>query len=150
VVSAFAVQVPVTLSEPESFTSLQAFGSRPTVETSKTPPTLKHDELTFQVPTTSPPHAGTLEQEPPAPPVLLVLPPAPTMPPVLDTPPLPVVPPVLLAVPPLAGTPPFPGLPPVGVGLLGVELHEALETKPSAIAIVRPADWTFIEVSFKK
>ena len=74
-----------------------------------------HDDVTFQVPTTSPPHVEPAGQ---------------------DGPPVPAVP-VVPAVPLLE-------LPPVPVGLIPVEL-QAPEIIANAIAIARAADWTFIE-----
>jgi hypothetical protein len=53
----FAVHVPVTLIDPEIDALLQVRGSRPTSEMSRAPLKLTHDDITFQVPTTSPPHA---------------------------------------------------------------------------------------------
>jgi len=44
------------------------------------PEMLMHDDVTFQVPTTSPPQGVPLGQEPPPPPVLVV-PPLPDAPP---------------------------------------------------------------------
>src|SRR5690348_14200230 len=72
-----AVQVPVTVSEPFSVTFLQLLGSSPAIEMSRLLlDSFRHDELTVQVPVTSPPQAETLVQEPEPPPVL-ELPPEP-------------------------------------------------------------------------
>jgi hypothetical protein len=81
---ALAVQVPLTLSEPVSVTFLQADGSSPAAPMSRLLLLkFRHDELTFQVPTTSPPQAVTLGQDDPPPP-----PPVPVVPP-LELPPAP-------------------------------------------------------------
>jgi hypothetical protein len=53
----------------------------------------RHDELTFQAPTTSPPQAETLVQDPELPPVLEAAP-APVDPPLCPLPPEPVEPPL--------------------------------------------------------
>jgi hypothetical protein len=52
----FAVHVPFTWSEPEIDATLQVRGSRPTSEVSSAPLSDTHDDVTFQVPTTLPPH----------------------------------------------------------------------------------------------
>jgi hypothetical protein len=77
--SALAVHVPVTERSPVTGADGQP---APTSERSRLPVTFKQDEATFQVPMRSPPHAVTLEQEPPAPPL-------PERPPVALVPPLP-------------------------------------------------------------
>jgi hypothetical protein len=64
----------------------------PTDDKSKSPLTVRHDDNTVQVPTTSPPQASTLEQE---------LPPLPVLPPEL-LPELPPEPPPELLLQPLA------------------------------------------------
>jgi hypothetical protein len=79
---ALAVQVPLTLREPESVTFVQAEGSSPALEMSRfVLRKSRHDELTFQVPTTSPPQAVIPGQvgapPPPVPAVPLELPPVP-------------------------------------------------------------------------
>ena len=53
---AFAVHVPLTCSEPEIDATLQVRGSSPTSEVSSAPLSDTHDDVTFQVPTTLPPH----------------------------------------------------------------------------------------------
>jgi hypothetical protein len=75
-----AVHVPVTWIAPVTDADEQA---APTDDKSKSPLTVRHDDDTVQVPTTSPPQASTLEQE---------LPPLPVLPPEL----LPELPPELL------------------------------------------------------
>src|SRR5262245_59283303 len=77
----FAVHVPLTLSEPAIVTLWQVRGSRPTSEMSSAPLSETHDDVTFQVPTTSPPQAVPLGQDgpPPVPPL-----PPPELPPVPD------------------------------------------------------------------
>ena len=60
----------------------------PTSERSRVPLTFRHDDVTVQVPTRSPPQAVTFEHDVPAPPVP-GLPPAPTAPPLPDFPPVP-------------------------------------------------------------
>ena len=110
-----AVHVPLTVRDPEIVTFLQLFGSRPASEISRLLPVkLRHDELTFQVPTALPPQAVTLPQ------------------PIVDSPPL-ELPPVVLVAPPLAELPPdvdeLPGFEPE------LELHAAA-ISPNAITIV--------------
>src|SRR5512146_334772 len=58
--SEFAVQVPLTWSEPVTVTDAQP---RPKPPTCKSPLTFRHDAATLQVPTKFPPHAETSEQE---------------------------------------------------------------------------------------
>jgi hypothetical protein len=77
--SALAVHVPVTWRDP--VTGAEGHPA-PTNDRSKVPVTLRHDDITAQVPTTLPPQGVTLEQDPPvAPPPELpaVLPPAPLL-----------------------------------------------------------------------
>src|SRR5678810_258311 len=62
---ALAVNVPVTCRDPVTGVDGQP---APTSDRSRSPLTVRHDDVTVQVPTTSPPHADTLAQEPPAPP----------------------------------------------------------------------------------
>lgn len=79
-----AVHVPVVLSDPVTGTVAQPISSK---DTSMSPVNSRHDDVTFQVPTTLPPQGGvTLEQDvpPPAP-----LPPEPETPPELAPPPAP-------------------------------------------------------------
>jgi hypothetical protein len=78
-----AVQVPLTLRVPATVTFLQLEGSSPAIVMSRFPLNFKHDGVTVQVPTTSPPHGVTLvasEQAEPPPPA----PPLPEAPPVPD------------------------------------------------------------------
>src|SRR5450432_1202291 len=63
--SALAVHVPVTCKEPVTGAVAQP---APTSIRSRLPLTLRHDDVTFQVPTTLPPQAVTLEQDAAAPP----------------------------------------------------------------------------------
>jgi hypothetical protein len=155
--SALAVHVPVTWREPETGADGHP---APTDAKSSSPATFKHDDVTVQVPSTSPPHGATLEQEP-------VAPPLPELPPVATAPPRPELPPVtappLLELPPVVTTPPLLELPaappllelpaapplldfpPVPDELRELELLQAPEISPNAIAIARAADWTFIE-----
>src|SRR5450631_1634735 len=79
-----AVQVPLTWRSPVTGADEQP---APTSEGSRLPLTFMHEDVTVQVPTTSPPQAVTFEQAAPAPPV-------PEIPPVPTAPPLPGVPPV--------------------------------------------------------
>ena len=69
----------------------------PNDETSIVPLTVRQDDITDHVPSTLPPQALTLEQEPPE------LPPVPTDPPLLDAPPAPTDPP-LPTLPPVPDT----------------------------------------------
>jgi hypothetical protein len=72
------VRLPVTWSEPV----IDAGGQlRATAVGLSTPLTVKHEELTFHVPTGLPPHPVAFEQD-------------------ADAPPVPVVPPVAVAAPP--------------------------------------------------
>jgi len=83
--SAFAVKVPVTLSDPAAVTGLQLEISSPAAPMSRALAlNLRHDDVTFQVPTTLPPHAVTLAQPPVVPPV-----PAPEVPPAPGVPTVP-------------------------------------------------------------
>src|SRR5262245_46801906 len=83
VVSPLAVKLPVTWRVPVTAGAGQF---RPASARSRLPLTRRHDEVTVQVPATSPPQAETLEQEPLAPPLPEPLPPvpAPVPPPVPD------------------------------------------------------------------
>jgi hypothetical protein len=92
----------------------------------------RHDELTVQVPTTSPPQAETLVQDPELPPVL-EFPPDPVDPPLLEFPPEPFDPPLL--------EPPEPDWPP--------DWAHPTEMIPRASANARAGDWAFIEVSLE-
>ncbi len=91
------MKVPVVCRYPVTGTVAQPRLSR---LTSMAPVSSRHEDVTFQVPTTSPPQAITLAQsvgmtvEPPVP----VAPPVPPAPPV-PTPPEPLVPPVTAAPP---------------------------------------------------
>jgi hypothetical protein len=76
-----AVKVPLTLKEPEIDTPVQVRGSRPSHAAATLPFTVRHDDITVQVPTTLPPQGDTFEQDGP-------LPPAPVVPP-LELPPAP-------------------------------------------------------------
>ena len=67
--SVLAVKVPVTLMDPEVTTAF--LQSVPSPDRSTPPETFRHDEVTFQVPTTSPPQAVTSVQA--SPPLLLVV-----------------------------------------------------------------------------
>jgi len=87
---AFAVHVPVTVSEPEIDALLQVRGSRPTSEMSRAPLIARHDDITFQVPTTLPPHGDPFGQDGPPVPAVPVVPAVPL--PVLPPPPDGVVP----------------------------------------------------------
>jgi hypothetical protein len=118
-----AVHVPLTVREPLAVTFLQLRGSRPASEMSTFElDTVRHDDITVQVPTTLPPQADPLAEH------------AADVPPV----PLPVVPPVVPAVPAAE-------LPPVPVGPSELDVH-APKITPNAIAIARTAaDWPFIE-----
>jgi hypothetical protein len=90
-----AVNVPVTVSEPEIVTLLQVRGSSPARAMSTLLSlSVRQDELTVQVPTTLPPQAVPFGHETPLPPVPLppapvLLPPVPVVPPVLELPPVP-------------------------------------------------------------
>jgi len=84
---AFAVHVPLTLTEPVSLTFLHMVGSSPAGPMSRSVALkVKHDELTVHVPTTLPPQGDPFGQAPPAP--VLELPPVPPFP-VLELPPVP-------------------------------------------------------------
>jgi hypothetical protein len=73
--SDFAVQVPLTLTDPETPTSWQWVGSRPAIEKSMfVPLNFKHGDDTLQVPTTSPPQALTSLGQVAGAPVLLPVP----------------------------------------------------------------------------
>src|SRR5262249_36965452 len=80
---ALAVHVPLTSSEPEIVTFMHVRGSRPTSEMSRAPLSVRHDDATFQVPTTLPPQADTFVHDDPPVPVL----PPPEVPPVFPVPP---------------------------------------------------------------
>src|SRR5216110_3287210 len=90
--SAFAVQVPVTVSDP--VTSAAGQVKPKLLRRFSWPETVKQDDITVQVPVTVPPHALTFVQ-------------------VCPEPPLPLLPPLLLAPPPLPVLPPEPVFPPV-------------------------------------
>jgi len=125
---ALAVHVPVTWSAPVTGPDGQP---APAECRSSTPATSRHDDITVQVPTKSPPQGATLGQVPastvwlvPVLPPLAEAPPPPFVPP-LELPPLPVSPPLPeralvppeltappeLVTPPEAGAPPLPDLP---------------------------------------
>jgi len=117
---AFAVHVPLTLIEPEIDAVLQVRGSRPTSEMSRAPLKFRHDDVTFQVPTTLPPQGDPFGH---------------------DGPPVPAVP-----VDPVVPAPEVPALP---VGVVPVELH-APAIIANARAVVRTAGRTVVEgVYFK-
>jgi hypothetical protein len=78
---ASALHIPLTLSVPATIGFLQLDGSRPANETSRFPLNFRHEDVTVQVPTTSPPQAVTSEHAPPPPPDPLLVPPAPVGPP---------------------------------------------------------------------
>jgi hypothetical protein len=87
--SDLAVHVPVTWRDPVTDADAHP---RDNTDISSCPVTFRQDEVTVQVPTTSPPQGTTLVQEaPPAPP--LGLPPVPTVPPLAFVPPVPFAPP---------------------------------------------------------
>jgi hypothetical protein len=96
--SDLAVHVPVTLRDPVIGADAQPI---PKPDMSRFPVTAKHEDVTFQVPTTSPPQGETLavavQVEPPPAPPLPEVPPLATVPPLLLVPP---DPPALLLVPP--------------------------------------------------
>jgi hypothetical protein len=99
------------------------------------------EALTFQVPTTLPPHAVTFEQEAPgAPPPGPVSPPLPAVLETPEAPPLLAIPPPLLAIPPplLPGVPALPAVP------FEPPAH-APEITATAAAITKAADRIFIE-----
>jgi hypothetical protein len=113
--SELAVHVPVTSRDPVTGADEQ---SMPINDTSSSPVTFRHDDVTFQVPTTLPLQGVTFGQStgwllPPLP----ALPPLPGDPPFAFEPPLelPPVPPALppLELPPVPPAPPPPELPPV-------------------------------------
>jgi len=82
---AFAVHVPLTLIEPEIDALLQVRGSRPTSEMSRAPLKFRQDDVTFQVPTTLPPHGAPFGQDGPPVPAVPVDPAVPLLePPVPD------------------------------------------------------------------
>ena len=85
-----AVHVPVVWRDPVTGTVAQPISSS---DTSMSPDNARHDDVTFQVPTTLPPQGVTLEQVAPPPPLPpeLELPPDPDPPPAV-TPPEPVGP----------------------------------------------------------
>lgn len=72
-----AVQLPLTWSDPVISADVQP---APTTEGSSVPLTVRHDDVTVQVPTKLPPQAVTFEHEAPEPP-LPEAPPAPIAPP---------------------------------------------------------------------
>ena len=91
--SLLAVQVPVTSSEPVTGTVLHPRLAR---VTSMSPDKVRHDDITFHVPTTEPPQGVAVEHfggpcVPPDP--LPEDPPLPVVPPLADEPPLPCFPP---------------------------------------------------------
>jgi hypothetical protein len=92
------------------------------------PLTLRHEALTFQVPTTLPPQAVTLEQEAVAPP--------------LFEPPEAMAPPPPPLLPPAPSAPPLFALPPAEPFEL---VLQAPEISPMARAMTRAADWIFID-----
>jgi hypothetical protein len=144
VLLAVAVHVPVTSSEPVSVTFLQLVGSRPASEMSRLLlESARHDELTVQVPTTLPPQAATLVQDPELPPV--ALPPEPFDPPLWPLPPEPVEPP--LCAPPEPVEPPLCPLPPEPVW--SPDWAQLAEMIPKASANAKRGDWAFIEVSLE-
>lgn len=147
-----AVQVPLTLREPVIVALLQLRGSSPPAVMSRFPLNFRHDGVTVQVPTTSPPQGVTLavalQDDPPLPglppvptaPPLLELPPVPTTPPLLELPPVPTVPPLLPEDPPDLAV----ELPPVPDGVpVPPDVH-APEIIANVIAIAKTTDWTFI------
>jgi hypothetical protein len=123
--SALAVQLPVTCSEP---TTGAVGHPAPTNDKSRLPLILRHDEVTFQVPTKLPPQAVTFEQVAPIPP-----PPKLTFAPACS--PLPA-----LLTP---DAPPLPRAPPLPVGLAEPLLHAA-EITPAVTTVARAMDRNFI------
>src|SRR5450432_3879700 len=121
--SALAVHVPVTCKDPVTGAVAQP---APINIIFRFPLTLRQDAMTFQVPTTLPPQPVTFEQDAPAPPVPLELPPVPNAP--------------ALELPAVPTAPPLPLLPP----LPDDRPEHATAIIPSAIAIAKAADWTFI------
>jgi hypothetical protein len=114
----FAVHVPLTVSEPASTTSLQVRGSSPANVMSRFElDNDKQDDITFQVPTTSPPQGVPFGQDG-------LVPPPPCVPAV------PIVPAL--------------EVPPVPDGRLEVAVHAA-EIIPAETARERSANWNFIE-----
>lgn len=108
---------------------------------SRLPLTLMQEALTFQVPTTLPPHAVTFEQEAPAaPPIEPASPPLPEVLEAPEAPPLLVIAPPLLAIAPplLPGVPALPAVP------FEPPAH-APEITATAAAITKAADRIFIE-----
>jgi hypothetical protein len=92
-------------------------------EGSSAPVTFRHDDATVQVPTTSPPHGVTSEQDAPPPaPVVWPLPPLPVAPPDAGAPPVEAVPPA--AFPPLEVVLPPVAAPPLPVWALLSELQD--------------------------
>jgi hypothetical protein len=77
---ASALKLPLTVKEPEIVELVQFRGSRPSHVGSRCPLTVRHDDFTFQVPTTLPPQEVPFWQEAPDPPV----PVPPELPPVPD------------------------------------------------------------------
>jgi hypothetical protein len=98
---AFAVHVPLTLIEPEIDALLQVRGSRPTSEMSRAPLKFRQDDVTFQVPTTLPPHGAPFGQDGPPVPAVPVDPAVP----LLELPPVPVRLPVELQAPEITANP---------------------------------------------
>jgi hypothetical protein len=135
--SDLAVHVPVTWRDPVTGTVGQ-----PRLDNvmSMSPDKVRHEDVTVQVPTTSPPQDSPLGQ-------LLVAPPLPLLPPVAREPPLPVLPPVareppLAVLPPVALEPPLPAppleLPPLpGAPPLEPELELELEPVQPLVTIVK-------------
>jgi hypothetical protein len=84
------------------------------------PDNFRHEDVTFQVPTTSPPQGDTFVQ--------LSAPPEPALPPVLVEPPV-------LVLPPVRVEPPVPALPPVVEPPVDVAPPEPLlQPVPAAVA----------------
>jgi hypothetical protein len=122
--SALDVNTPLTLREPV----MAGLGHwAPNIDGSSVPVRFRHDDLTVQVPTTLPPHAVTLGQDPPLP--LPEAPPEPGAPPEPRAPP---EPPDAPPEPDGADVPPEPD----GVA---VELQEA-NPSPATAADTRTAD----------
>jgi hypothetical protein len=92
------------------------------------------ESLTFQVPTTLPPHAVTFEQEAPGAP-----PPGPASPPLPEVLETPEAPPLLAIAPPL-----LPGVPALPAVPFEPPAH-APEITATAAAIIKAADRIFIE-----
>ena len=121
--SALAVQVPVTCSEPVTGAELH---SKPNVDRSNWPSTLRHDDATFQVPVKSPPHGVRTAQ---ASGVVLGLPP-------VADPPIPLTAPVF--APPVAAAPPV-----VAAVLTTDEPPVAMASAPPVAAVPPVSSSTF-------